>query len=350
MNLFGKNKPPPSVQLPGWLSPLPGAEPCGPNLEYDADYAVLISAMVPRGDTQYGDFIGTIEAPNWAEAERDCRRLLLRSRDITLAILFLRCRTRQAQAEGLREGLALLVALLERHAEQLHPQLHIDGVFDPAVRANALAALVDPEGLLADIREIAIAKSSVMRLQVRDVERAHAIPRPRDALPLQAVGRQLDHLRRQKNVNLTTLAEAADLIGKLCKLVVDGLGDAAPDLDRLTVLMMFFNAGPTKTGAPMLKESRNSPDDAAVKAVSSLPVICDTLAIAVQGGHRAGDPQAGRETALLSIQQSRAWFELHEPSSPVVVLLRQAERMVGKRFTELANVIPIDLLQAWAQE
>lgn len=365
-NPFGKNKPSPSpslspsLQLPDWLTPFPETDPCGPNPEYDTEYAALISNMLPKGDAQYGDFIGTIETPNWAEVERDCRRLLLRSRDITLAILFLRCRTRQAQAEGLREGLVLLAALLERYPEQLHSRLNIDGEFDPAVRANALAALTDPEGLLADIREIVILKSSAMRLQVRDVERAHAVPRPRDALPLQAVNQQLTDLRCQQNINLAALSVAGDLVEKLHNLMMDDLGDAVPDLSPLKVLMRFFNIHHANA-IPTFKNSRNSPDDpvgeamlpqSASSAKSNMmeSMMSDTHALLAQSSHRQGDPQAERQAALLLIQQSRAWFELHEPSSPVVILLHQAEKMVGKRFMELANIIPLELLQRWAQE
>ena len=54
-----------------------------------------------------------------------------------------------------------------------------------------------------------------------------------------------------------------------------------------------------------------------------------------------------RWSALASIRETRLWFEQNEPSSPVVVLLRQSERMVGKRFSELANVIPAELLAQW---
>lgn len=360
-NPFGKNKPSPPLQLPDWLMPLPETDPCGPNPEYDTEYAVLISSVIPKGDAQYGDFIGTTESPNWAEVERDCRRLLLRSRDISLVILFLRCRTRQAQAEGLREGLLLLVALLERYPEQLHPRLNIDGEFDPAVRANALAALTDPEGLLADIREIVISKNSAMRLQVKDVERAQAVPRGRDALPLQAVDQQLTDLRRQQNINLAALSEAGDLVEKMHNLMMDDLGDVVPDLSSLKMLMTFFNVRHAKAATTTLKKSENSQDDPVVKATPPLPVssakssmmepaMSDTQAIPAQSGHQTSDPQAERQAALLLIQQSRSWFELHEPSSPVVILLCQAEKMVGKRYMELANIIPTELLQRWAQE
>ncbi|BEP68847.1 MULTISPECIES: type VI secretion system ImpA family N-terminal domain-containing protein [unclassified Variovorax] len=127
------------------LSPFSAAAPCGPSLEYDAEYAVLLARMSPRGDAQYGQFVGAPDAPNWAEIERDCRRLLLRTRDINLFVWLCRARTRLAQAAGLAQSLVLLVEALRTWPEAVHPQLVIEGERDPAVRANALAALADPE-------------------------------------------------------------------------------------------------------------------------------------------------------------------------------------------------------------
>ena len=48
--------------------------------------------------------------------------------------------------------------------------------------------------------------------------------------------------------------------------------------------------------------------------------------------------------------EARAWFEQHEPSSPVAVLLKQAECLVGKRYAEVASAIPAELLAQWDGE
>ena len=46
----------------------------------------------------------------------------------------------------------------------------------------------------------------------------------------------------------------------------------------------------------------------------------------------------------------RFWFEAHEPSSPVALLLRQAERLTGKRFDEVFQAIPAELVERWMRE
>ena len=83
------------------MLPISTDAPCGASLEYDAEYAILLSRMTPRGEAQYGDFVGTPEAPNWAEIERDCRRLLLRTKDINLFAWLCRARARLGQSAGL---------------------------------------------------------------------------------------------------------------------------------------------------------------------------------------------------------------------------------------------------------
>ena len=346
---------------PEWLAPLSETAPCGPNLEYDSEYMLLMAKAESKGGVQYGDFVDTPEAPNWAEIERDCRRLLLRSRDITLLTLLLRCRTRGAQAAGLHEGMAMLVGFLEHYPECIHPQLLIDGEIDPALRANALAALVDPEGLLSDIREITLSKSSAMRLQVRDVERAFAVPRPADALSAEAVQRQLADLHHARDATLKDLAETLLLLERLQKWCHDNLPEHVPDLHPLTRLLGLFGA---KSNVVVQKPDAKVHAAVRATAVAEIrpPVFSQgRMHKYLDGFNQQGItsmPQTilschtidGRQAALQSIRDAREWFELAEPSSPVAVLLRQAEKMVGKRFSEVAQSIPPDLLARWEQE
>lgn len=62
------------------------------------------------------------------------------------------------------------------------------------------------------------------------------------------------------------------------------------------------------------------------------------------------EPVMDRNTALASIQAARIWFEAHEPSSPVALLLKQAERLTGKRFDEVFQAIPAELVERWMRE
>ena len=310
-----------------WLLPVSALAPCGPSLEYDAEYAVLLSRMSPRGDAQYGQFVGTPETPNWAEIERDCRRLLLRSRDINLLVWHCRARARLAQAAGLAQALTALAAVLLAWPEAVHPQLFVEGERDPAVRANALAALADPEGLLSDVREIVVAANAARHLTVRDVERAWAVPRPADAASPESMAQQLAQLHQAAKSDaeapVSLLAQACRAVEQVDAWAASQLGHDAPPLQALVgLLKLFGEAEPTAIAAAQ---------------VAPKPRLPATFA---DDFKTRGDVQSG-------IRAAREWFETHEPSSPVAVLLKQAERMVGQRFSLVADAIPLDLLRKW---
>ncbi|MDQ7998134.1 MAG: type VI secretion system ImpA family N-terminal domain-containing protein [Luteibacter sp.] len=324
-------------QVPDWLHPVSNDVPCGPSLEYDAEYAVLQSRMLPRGVAQYGDFVGMPEAPNWAEVERDCRRLLLRTWDVNLLVWLCRARTRLAQATGLAQSLVALAEALRTWPDEIHPQLIVEGERDPAVRANALAALADPEGLLGDVRDILVTANAARYLTVREVERAWAVPRAHDALSPEAAAQQLSDLHRSSAGDalapVRQLAAASRAARRIAAWAAANMGPDAPSLQPLLHLLRMFEPAEV----PACVQAR---EPAASDAGSSR-----RPAPAASGAFDAG---AGwRESVRGSVRSAREWLEVHEPSSPAAVLLKQAERMIGERFCDVADMVPLDLLRKW---
>jgi type VI secretion system protein ImpA len=253
---------------------------------------------------------------------------LLRTRDINLFVWLCRARTRLAEAPGLAQSLTALSAVLERWPDAVHPQITVEGERDPAVRANALAALADPDGLLADVREIVVAANAARHLTVREIERARSVPRPADTPSPESVAQQLAQLRLSSNggveLPVDLLSQASRAARQIAAWAQHRLGQDAPSLQALIDLLKPFDeiepeAGPESKPAGH-SESATRPH---VRGATS------------------------RDDVLQSIREAREWFENHEPSSPVAVLLRQAEHMVGKRFAEVADAIPLDLLRKW---
>lgn len=77
-------------------------------------------------------------------------------------------------------------------------------------RSNALAALLDHEGVMADIRGITLSNNAAMRLQVRDVERSLSALRPADALAPESVRQQLADLEARGTLPLDAFRQAAE--------------------------------------------------------------------------------------------------------------------------------------------
>jgi type VI secretion system protein ImpA len=339
-----------------WMMPVSEDAPSGPDLEYDPEFVVLAGRVAARSEAQYGDFVGMPEPVNWSEIDRDCRRLMMRSKDIRLAVLFVRCRTRLADAVGLAEGLELLAAWLQAFPEAIHPRPDVDDDRDAAleIRMNALQALTDTEGLMSDVREIALPRTSATRLQLRDVERAFAHPRAADALAPESVMRQLDDLRVQHPQALAGFARAQTALTTVIGWSREHLEAYQPDLKVLERLLgRIAGAGEAAAQSATIGDEEDEEDgtvlDAVAVAVDHEPVALnpDLPQAAAPVTHSVQREALGRHGALERIREARAWFELHEPSSPVAVLLKQAERLVGKRYAEVFSAIPPELVAQW---
>lgn len=354
-----------------WLDALSHDAPCGVDLEYDPAYVVLSAKTTLQPDVQYGNFISAPQPVDWQEIERGCRGLMTRSRDIRLAIVFARSRTRQGGGAGLAQGLSLLAHWLDRFPDSIHPQADVDAQRDAAlqIRANALAALVDADGLLGDLRAIVLVGTSTTRLLVRDVERAYARPRRADSLTQESVNLQLDELRARTPERLGGFDRALASFELIESWSRSHLASFAPNLEVMGMLLRRLarstgqvdratpvRAAPTansniestteatvtattetnpKTGA----ETTREPETATTQSQNDRPHIIETTALL-----------ADRQTALGRMIEARLWFEAHEPSSPIPLLLRRAEQLVGRRYTEIVQAIPPELLLQWESE
>ncbi|SEJ77364.1 ImpA family type VI secretion system protein [Achromobacter sp. NFACC18-2] len=327
------------------LQPLEGPLPCGPDLEYDPDFVVLHANVAPRGDAQYGDFVDAAPAINWADAERDCRALLARSKDLRLLIVLARCRVRQAGAAGLRAALALIDAMLRRYPGALNPVPLLDGEPDPLIVSNVLAALADPDGLAADVRDIGLPKSMGTPLRVRDIERALARTRAKDALSPEAATRLVSDLHDRRDPVVTALSRAFAALGRIQDWAAQHLDGARPDLGVLVQLLQPFHAPtaapPVQTGLAAAPAPSEPSAPGAAPPGAALPLDPAAPAPALPGA------AVTRWDMLETLRSARQWFEFHEPSSPVSVLLKQAERMVGRRYAELHRMVPAELLEQW---
>lgn len=347
--------PPPAPSE--WTRPVTDEAPCGPNLEYDNDYAVLLAKLAPQSEVQYGDFVGKPEAPDWSEIERDCRRLLARSKDIVLLVCLCRCRARLAGASGLAEAMEGLREILHAYPDAVHPQLEVDGQPDPAVRANALANLADPGGLLADMRDIVVASNAAFHLTLKDLERAFAVPRPADAIAPETVQQQLAEMQARGATEMSALARIADAAEAIAAWSQQQLAEAAPDLRPLRQLLARIPLGErapasapqsalTTTPAPASMptpraDAPQQPGDMADTAPAAWPQPpCFTPEMS---------PAQARAHARQVLRAVRTWVQHQEPSNPVAVVLLQAERMIGMRYGELARALPLELFTQWEQ-
>ncbi len=334
-----------------WMRPLGGPCPAGPWLEYDAAYAALQARMLPADDPECGDLAQRRQGPRWNELERDCARLLERSRDLTLLVWWLRCRVRNAGAQGLQNGLRQVSQVVRALGAHIHPQAVVEGRHDPVLRANALAQLADPQGLLADLRDLVALRCGGEPRRLREVE--HALGAGEAAC--QPMQRELQRAWQAADPHCLALHQGWLHLQALLEWAAADLGEHMPDLGALLRLLQPFARPPPPAAAQRAAEPA-AHADAPVRAQSAAQALVqsDAQALVQSDAQALVQSDAGcvpqhRDAARRCIAGARAWFEEHEPSSPVAVLLRQAERLVGRRYADIVQAIPAELLARWEQ-
>ncbi|MDE2160551.1 MAG: type VI secretion system ImpA family N-terminal domain-containing protein, partial [Burkholderiales bacterium] len=160
-----------ATQVAAWLRPLPDeAAPCGPDLEYDNEFLALNKACEGKPETQFS----AAEPPDWRTAVATAAALFERTRDLRVAVQWLRGTLALQGWSALPTGLGLICGLLEDFWDGVHP-LPDDG--DAYGRVNALTLLREPAGLLGTLRGARLAEDRAIGvLEVRDVEAACGSP------------------------------------------------------------------------------------------------------------------------------------------------------------------------------
>lgn len=316
-----------------FLDPLEGELPTGTDLEYDPDFLALERAAAPRAERAIGDAVKAAEEPDWDEVMSLATGLLERSRDLRVATHLTTAWLRAGGMAGWAAGLELIRGLLENHWDAVHPQLDAEDDDDPTARVNAVATIANPLGLLGYFRNTPFVQSPrVGRFSLRDLRIANGtlkVEAGDEALPsmteLEACC--LDCPEEQLTGTLAALTSALDHAKAIDQVFNDRIGTAGPDLKPLLSdsyeLKKFVEA----------QASRRNPAAAAEADGEGEAEVGETGA----PGARASVP--GRietpQDVLRRLDELCDYYARCEPSSPVPLLLRRAQRLVGKTFFDL---------------
>lgn len=344
---------------PEWYQPLliavTEALPCGEDLEDDAAFLMLENRLQPRMGAEYGDFVESVDPVNWSEIERDVKTLLTRSLDLRLIQILIRCRFRRIGLPALEEGLRALIWALCQWPEQIYPQLYDSGEFEPLMRANVLAELESAEGLLADFRMQPLPKVSGLQLSVREFERGMLTPHADQALDENTLSLIQLGWQEQSASAILSLQCAEQLLLQLRTQLEETLGDDTPEFTTLLKLLALFRGSRSASSATVTQtvmsetaaempqpEAEPAPElqteDVTPASLPPVPPVASPTTLQPVRGIQ------DRTDALMRLREIQQWFVRFEPSSPVGDLLTLTEQMVGKRFAELLQILPQDLI------
>ncbi len=106
------------------LKPIPGANTAGDNLEYTAVYEKIAEARRQDDDAPQGEWLRERKAADWPLAIKLISEALAkRTKDLQLAAWLTEALTRRNGVSGLKDGLDLVRALLERFWDHVYPEL-----------------------------------------------------------------------------------------------------------------------------------------------------------------------------------------------------------------------------------
>jgi len=131
-----------AIDIESLLSEVSPESPCGEDLSYDASFLALEDML--RSKAGGGVVEGVeeqAEEPNWREIREKSLELLKRSKDLRVAMYFVLASLKMDGLAGLRDGLALMQAILDRFWENLYPKLDPEDNNDPLERINILQSL-----------------------------------------------------------------------------------------------------------------------------------------------------------------------------------------------------------------
>jgi type VI secretion system protein ImpA len=318
------------IDVTALTSPVSAEAPAGPDLEDDLAFAGLEAISKGKPEQQIGDTVTPAQEPEWREVKRQSLALLGRTRDLRVGVLLTQALVRTDGLPGFADGLALLKGWVEGMWDAVHPQLDPADP-DPMRRKNRLESLNDAAATVNAVRDTTlVAARAVGRFSYRDILVAtNKIPAPSGAdgaapsMPaIEAAFREspLEDLKATADSLALALASATGIEAAFTAKV----GAArSVGLGQLTGMLKGMQ------GAVAEELARRGAVVAGVEGGAG-------AAAAGAAAASAGQIRT-RDDVVRMLDRLCEYFQKNEPSSPVPILLKRAQRLANKSFIDLVR-------------
>lgn len=341
-----------AIDVEALLQPVSAKEPCGPDLEYDPQFAALEEAATGKPEQQFGDTLIPAQEPDWRDVKKRALNILSRSKDLRVTVTLIRALLNTDGLAGLGEGLALLQGLLERYWEAVHPKPDPDDDYDPTLRMNTLEALCDADSMLRDLRETPLVSSLALgRFNLRDIEIAtgRLEPAVRAESPLPELSNieaafmdcALEELQAMSAAMEQSLA-AVEAIERLATERVEAtqaanlgpLANMLKEIRRIVADYLERRGGAEDEMAPV--------EEAAAEPVADAPEAAAAAGDSGPAPHPLSGEISSRQDVIKTLDKLCEYYRRYEPSSPVPLLLIRARRLVSKNFIDILSDLAPD--------
>jgi type VI secretion system protein ImpA len=323
------------------LTPVPGADACGADLEYgDPAFAALDRAAQGKPEQQIGSTIIPAEAPDWAAVGRQAAELLARTKDLRIAVHLAKAQLHTDGLAGFAAGLTVIDRIIQTYWEGVHPRLDPDDDNDPTMRLNILATLAAPDTLSALRSAPLVASRTMGRFAYKDVEAAgtgsaDGSGPSQAAIEAAAMDCDLHDLENDAAAAGACVAALGSLDAALSERVGPG-----------SIAGWAALTGLAQKIATFLKANLARRSPAAGGAVAG----------AADGGPAGGpatprtiSPISGeigsREDVLRTLDKIAAYYTRHEPSSPIPLFIERCKRLVTMSFLDIVKELVPDAVR-----
>ncbi|UFH51763.1 type VI secretion system protein TssA [Pseudomonas sp. KNUC1026] len=318
------------------LSAVSEASPCGEDLEYDADFLQLEREAKGQPERAMGDSVLPAEPPKWRDIQQLSLQLLGRSRDLRITHFLTHSQLALEGFAGLADALMLVRELLDRYWEPLYPQLDADDHNDPTLRLNALMGLCG-DTTLQLLRDTPLLRSRAFGpVTLRAAANAAGLQHwQSETLTAEQFGGALiDADADALQATVAALNNALEALDAIERMVGEHLGasqgiDLAPLRQPLRLARQLLS-----DAVPASTEAEPQAGDAPAH---------DSPQHAVQ---RPAGAVGSRDDVQRTLDRLLEYYQRHEPSSPVPVLLSRARQLVHADFAAIVrNLLPDGMSQ-----
>lgn len=324
------------TNVESWLQPLADDEPCGPNLEYDKDLIALEQASQGKPEQQYGSTVIDATPPDWKTVRDLSHSLLDRTRDLRVAVRLAPAELHLSGYQGFAQVLALIHGWCDQMWPTLHPQLDPTDDNDPTIRVNLLAEL-NSANLLSDLKRIPLFSSrgvqvslralAVARGEVTATENDNQLSQNEIDGAIQDVpASQLQQLWQSLDSSLSHLTGIDEVV--TAQVGSQNAVDFTPLRSALESALAVVSEGLESRGVSTTVDESGSVPESSMKDADR-PAQVAPVPRGLSG------EVCSREDVVKALDKICAYYEKHEPSSPIPLLLRRAQKLSTMNFLEI---------------
>lgn len=322
--------------LDALLAPIDDAAPTGPDLEYDADFMALERAASAKAERVMGDEVKAAEEPDWDNVTEMALALLRRSKDLRIAVPLSTAWLRTSGMPGWAAGMALIRGLLETFWDGVYPQLDTEDDNDPTARVNSVVPIGDLQGALGYLQSTPFVQSPRLgRFALRDLRIANGELKPASssdgdessatASLTEIEACCMDCPEEEFQATIEAVNASLEHVRAIDQIFNEHVGTAGPELKPLLADLQELK----KFLEPQW--ARRHPEAAAEGGAEGEAATAGADGTAATGNGRINGPQ----DVSRRIDEICDYYARAEPSSPVPLLLRRAQRLVGMSFADL---------------